>query len=64
MNNLLKSGYPDLTGFNLEIRDSVARNEKGDLNLDNLMANYKNKNKNFREAIKNGFKNYPLLRLF
>ena len=64
LNNLLKSGYPDLTGFNLEIRDSVARNEKGDLNLDNLMANYKNKNKNFREAIKNGFKNYPLLRLF
>ena len=64
LNNLLKSGYPDLAGFNLEIKDSVAKNEKGNLNLDNLMTNYKNKNRNFREAIKNGFKNYPLLRLF
>ena len=64
LNSLLKAGYPDLNGFTLKIRNSEAFDEKENLNLQKLMKNYKIKNKNFRESIKNGFGNFPLLRLF
>ena len=64
LNSLLKAGCPDLNGFTLEIRDSEAYNKRENLKLEKLMSNYKLKNKNFRDAIKNGFKNFPLLRLF
>ena len=64
LNSLLKAGYPDLNGFTIEIKDSEAYNQRENLNLKNLMNSYKKKNKNFRDSIKNGFQNFPLLRLF
>ena len=64
LNSLLKAGYPDLNSFTLKIKNSEAFHEKENLNLQKLMKNYKIKNKSFRESIKNGFGNFPLLRLF
>ena len=64
LNSLLKAGYPDLNEFKLKIRNSEAYNEKNNSNLQTLMKDYKLKNKNFRESIKNGFGKFPLLRLF
>ena len=64
LNSLLKAGYPDLNDFTLKIKNSEAFDEKENLNLQKLMQNYKIKNNNFRDSIKNGFGNFPLLRLF
>ena len=64
LNSLLKAGYPDLNEFTLKIRNSEAYDEKENTNLQKLMKDYKIKNKNFRESIKNGFGKFPLLRLF
>ena len=64
LNSLLKAGYPDLNNFTLKVVNSEAFDEKENLNLQKLMKNYKLKNKNFRDSIKNGFGNFPLLRLF
>jgi CheY-like chemotaxis protein len=64
LNSLLKAGYPDLNGLTLEIKDCEAYNQRENLNLQKLMKNYRIKNKNFRDSIKNGFQNFSLLRLF
>ena len=48
----------------MEIKDSEAYNQRENLNLQKLMKNYRIKNKNFRDSIKNGFQNFSLLRLF
>ena len=60
LNSLLKAGYPDLNGLTLEIKDSEAYNQKENLNLQRLMINYRNKNRNFRDSIKNGFQKFNL----
>ena len=64
LNNLIKSGYPDLKNFELQIEDSQAKDKKNEKNLQKMIDEYTEINKNFQKSIKEGYENYPLLRLF
>ena len=64
LNNLVKSGYPDLENLSLQIEDSQAKDKKNNKNLEKIIEEYMEINKNFQKNIKNGYEKYPLLRLF
>ena len=64
LNNLVKSGYPDLQNLSLKIEDSQAKNKKNNKNLEKMIEEYMEINKNFQKSIKEGYEKYPLLRLF
>ena len=64
LNNLVKSGYPDLQNLSLQIEDSQAKNKKNNKNLEKMIEEYMEINKNFQKSIKEGYEKYPLLRLF
>ena len=63
LNNLVKSGYPDLPNLSLLIIDSQAK-DKNNRNLEKLIKEYLDINKHYQKSIKNGYDKYPLLRLF
>ena len=65
LNSLLKSGYPKVINLSLVIKNSHAydkHNSKKD--LEKIIEEYNELNKNFKKSIKNGYKEYPYLRLF
>ena len=65
MNSLLKSGYPNIINFKLKVEDSIAfEAHNKDKNLQTIIDEYKNENKNYRKLSKEGYEKYPLLRLF
>ena len=64
LNNLVKSGYPDLENLSLKIEDSQAKDIKNNKNLEKIIEEYNEINKNFQKSIKKGYEKYPLLRLF
>ena len=64
LNNLIKSGYPDLQNLSLQIEDSQAKDKTNNKNLEKMIEEYIDINKNFQKSIKEGYEKYPLLRLF
>ena len=63
LNSLMKSGYPHIEKFSLKIINSKAKDENG-RQLEELVKDYNNKNKNFKKLIINSYEKYPYLRLF
>ena len=63
LNSLLKSGFPNLENINLTINNSNAT-DKNNKNLEKIIEEYKEKNKKFKNVVKDGYKKFPLLRLF
>ena len=64
LNNLIKSGYPDLVNLSLQIEDSQAKDKKNNKSLEKIIEEYLIINKNFQKNIKEGYEKYRILRLF
>jgi len=65
LNSLLNSGYPKEINIKLKIENSKVFIENDIENdLQHIIEYYQNINKNFKKSIRNGYENYPLLRLF
>ena len=65
LNSLIKSGYPFIKNIVLKIRNSIVYDESvKNKTLPKIIEEYKNINKQFKKAIKNGYRTKPLLRLF
>ena len=65
LNSLIKSGYPHQINLTLKIKNSHAfdinDNDKG---LEIIINEYKIINKDFKRSVKQGYQNFPFLRLF
>ena len=65
LNQLIESGYPFLDNFILQINDSEAfKKGNREMKLKNIMENYDEENRKYKDKINNGYINFPLLRLF
>lgn len=65
LNSLRKSGYPKEIYLNLKIENSKAFLENNKENdLQHIIEDYKNINKNFKKSIKEAYQKFPLIRLF
>ena len=65
LNQLTETGYPYMNNLTLQIKDSEAY-EKNNLkrNLKTIMVSYNETNNKYKDTINEGYKNFPLLRLF
>ena len=65
LNSLLKSGYPNIINLTLKVKNSRASDKNySNKDLQKIILEYKEKNKNFKKSIKNGYEKYPYLRFF
>ena len=65
LDNLNKIGYPNILKLSLKIENSIAfdpNDREKDLKI--IINEYKKKKKDFKKLVKDGYKKYPLLRLF
>ena len=65
LNSLLITGYPSVVDFSLKINDSKAFDENdARKDLEKIINYYKEINKKYKRDLKEGYENYPFLRLF
>ena len=65
LNSLLKSGYPTILNLALKVKDSHAYDKNNSKKkLEQIIEEYNETNKTFKESIKKGYKEFQLLRLF
>ena len=65
LNSLIKSGYPFVKEFSLNIENGIAFKPKDkNRTLEKIIEEYKAENKNFKKIIKRGYESSPILRLF
>jgi len=65
LNSLIKSGYPFIKEFSLNIENGIAFKPKDkNKTLEKIIEEYKAENKNFKKIIKRGYESSPILRLF
>ena len=65
LNSLIKSGYPFVKEFSLNIENGIAFKPKDkNKTLEKIIEEYKAENKNFKKIIKRGYESSPILRLF
>ena len=63
LNNLLRSGYPYINNFSINIINSKTEDENKKT-VEYLAENYKNIYKDFKSLLKISYEKYPFLRLF
>jgi len=65
LNSLLKSGYCSLKNISIKVKNAKAF-EEGNENKDlqKIIEEYREINKNFKNDIREGYKKFPILRLF
>jgi len=65
LDNLLIIGYPHILNLNLKIENSIAFDSNSrEKDLNKIIDEYKEINKNYRKIVKKGYEKYPFLRLF
>ena len=57
-------GYPKLVDISLEVKNSIIFMDKREIDLYKIIEEYKTKIKIFKRSIKDGYKKFPILRLF
>jgi len=65
LNSLLKSGYPLIINLYLKVKNSQAYDKNNsNRDLQKIIEDYKSINKSFKNSIKEGYIQFPILRLF
>ena len=65
LNSLLKSGYPKEIHLKLKIENfNTFLENNREIDLQNIIEEYKNINKNYKKSIRDGYEKFPFLRLF
>ena len=65
LNNLIKVGYPYIINLTLKVENSLAHDEKNENKiLKDIIIDYRNIIKKYRNSVRSGYTAFPLLRFF